>query len=92
MFDHPGVWNKIVKFIILLNHYCSCGTMFVASMGKPFPRIYIPTNVYTSICLIYIKIATNKITAPLTRENFSKTKFSFRLHTRPSMPFGGGVR
>lgn len=54
MFDHPGVWNKIVKFIILLNHYCSCGTMFVASMGKPFPTNLHPhKRIYEHLFNIY---------------------------------------
>lgn len=45
--------------------------MFVAVVGsQPFPTIYIRTNLYTSICLIFIKVteyATNEITSPRTR-------------------------
>lgn len=56
--------------------YCGiiivCGRpMFVAFKGYPCPRIFIPTNEYTSICLIFIykiSLATHKITSPRTRK------------------------
>lgn len=35
------------------------GSMFVAILGNSCPRIYIPTNVYTSIYLIFNKIIPN---------------------------------
>lgn len=40
------------------------GPMFVAFMGNPCPQSYIPTNVYTSRSLIFIKI----IPSPRTRK------------------------
>lgn len=48
------------------------GRMFVASEGNPCTRNYIPTNVDTSICLVFIylykiEIATDEITSPRTR-------------------------
>lgn len=43
-----------VKVIVL-----GGGSMFVAILGNPCPRIYIPTNVYTSIYLIFNKIIPN---------------------------------
>lgn len=62
----------------LLTKYMYCeiiivgvGRMFVASEGNPCTRNYIPTNVDTSICLVFIylykiEIATDEITSPRT--------------------------
>lgn len=47
--------------------------MFVAFMDISCPRIYIPKNVYTSICLIPIKMIPNflpKKYVPKNQENF----------------------
>lgn len=35
--------------------------LFVAFMDNPCPWIYIPMNIYTSICLLFIKIIPNLI-------------------------------
>lgn len=48
----------------ILEIYCGIivvrgGPIFVAFMGNPLPRIYIPTNIYTSIYLILIRIIPN---------------------------------
>lgn len=47
--------------------------MFVAFLGNNCPQIYIPTNVYASICIIFtgiyeIELATKEITSPRTME------------------------
>lgn len=47
--------------------------MFVAFMDNSYPQIYIPKNVYTSICLIPIKMIPNllpKKYVPKNQENF----------------------
>lgn len=42
---------------LLWNHSnCLGGQMLVAFIGNPCPQFYIPWNVYTSICLIFIKL------------------------------------
>lgn len=37
----------------------SGGSMSMAFMGNPCPQIYIPTNLYTSVCLIFIQTILN---------------------------------
>lgn len=53
-----------------LSKYCGIiiargGPMFVVFVGNPCPVIYIPMNVYTSICLICIKIISNLLPTKL---------------------------
>lgn len=38
------------------NHHCLGGTNVRGFLGNPRPRIHIPTNLYTIICFIFIKI------------------------------------
>lgn len=52
--------------------YCG-GPLFVTFMGNPCTWIYIPTNLCSSICLVFnykIKLATDKIRSPKNQENF----------------------
>lgn len=55
---------------ILWNHLVHGKPMFVALVGNPCPRIYVPTNVYAIICLIFIyeiDFAPNEIKSPRTK-------------------------
>lgn len=63
---------------------CSCGIiivyggpMFAASVGNSCPQTYIPTNLYTSICFIFIyeiELATNQnYVVPANQEIFRYT-------------------
>lgn len=42
--------------------------MFLAFEGNPCPWMYIPPNIYTIICLIFIKIIS------ITQKNYVPTK------------------
>lgn len=90
-FFYPILWNF------------SWGTnVFVVN---PCPRIYIPTNVYTSICFIFIneiELATNEVMSPQTRKFLATHKhwplkvqpfhsLSLILSYSPSNPVHGGT-
>lgn len=74
-------------------------------MVNPCPRIYIPTNVYTSICFIFIneiELATNEVMSPQTRKFLATHKhwplkvqpfhsLSLILSYSPSNPVHGGT-
>mgnify|MGYP005955286667 CR=1 FL=1 len=56
-----GTTCQISILTVLCYNYCwiivvRSRPMFVSFMGNPCQRIYIPTNIYTITCLIFIKI------------------------------------
>lgn len=61
--DMSVAFTAIINLLSLdkiLEIYCGIfvvrgGPIFVAFMGNPLPRIYIPMNIYRSISLIFIK-------------------------------------
>lgn len=46
----------------------SGGSMSMAFMGNPCPQIYIPTNVYASVCLIFVQTILNLL--PMKLHNY----------------------
>lgn len=71
-----GIYKKVTAiFQLLWNHHCSWGLMFMAFMVNSCPRIYIPTDLCTSICLIHCIYLQNKTCyqqnfVPMNQEHF----------------------
>lgn len=63
-------WNSL-NLKVLWDHYCSWGTI-VSGFRNPCSRILIPTNVYKSFSLIFIKIIADLLPTKLLPTNQEK--------------------
>lgn len=63
------------------NHHNRGGPMFVAFMGSHCLRIYIPTNLYTIIRLIFIKIFPTALPTKLSQQ--TRKMFDTHEHWPP---------